>query len=154
MKVNHLVFITLFCLSFATTAQNKFSVLPTVGVATPILDNGLGFQLGVNPSYAITPNFSLEGQVSFTHINATSFIAGEDKTTNSFYALIGGRLYLAPESKAFRPYINALIGGFNNNTSDGNLGFSTGGFLELNRTIIGLSFESSQNLVLKLGRVF
>lgn len=148
------IMVVLLCVNFTIQAQSRFSILPTVGIATPILDNGLGFQLGVNPSLAIRPNFYAEGQLSYTYINTTAFISGEAGSSSSFYALIGGRFYLTPETKKIRPYINGLVGGFSSNDSDGNLGFSVGGFIEMRRTVIGISFESTQNLVLKLGRVF
>ena len=149
-----LISLTLLCLNVAIHAQNRLSTLPTVGVVTPLLDNGLGFQVGVNPSFKVNQYVSIESQFSYSYINASAFLTGEDEINNSFYALIGGRLYLASERKTFRPYINAMMGSSHSNKSGKNLGFSTGGFLQIGKTVVGISLESTQNIVFKLGRRF
>jgi hypothetical protein len=145
----------LLCLSFTINAQEgDFSILPTAGIAAPILDNGTGFTVGLNPAYTVNPYFSIEGQISYTYIKTTAFISGKSGKINSLYTLIGGRLYFLPKEKTVRPYINVLGGGNYGNDSDYNLGLSVGAFLEMKKTVMGLSFETSQNLVLKLGRIF
>ncbi len=62
--IGFLVFIS--SLSFA-----QINVAATVGIANPILDNGFGIQVGVNPSFELTEYFSLESQFSLIHINGT-----------------------------------------------------------------------------------
>ena len=47
-----------------TNAQKgNLSASPTIGVSKPIFDSGLGFHIGVNPSYSLSSNFSIEGQL-------------------------------------------------------------------------------------------
>jgi len=43
--------------------DNKFSNTAILGVGTPILDNGIGFHIGYNPSLSVHEYFAVEGQL-------------------------------------------------------------------------------------------
>ncbi|MFK7933937.1 MAG: hypothetical protein AB8G22_10540 [Saprospiraceae bacterium] len=143
--------------------DTNFSTSTTVGITTPILDNGSGFHIGVNPAYSVSPRFSLEGQVSYlyTKING-SFISGNQGKSNAVNTLVGGRLYLSSEERPNRLYINLLVGGnYNNEEIDGRAnggefsgGFSVGGYVAFRKILLGLSYDTPQNLILKVGYVF
>lgn len=153
-------------LSFGQMAyaqKSNFSTLPTIGVTTRILDNGLGYHIGINPSYLLSPKVSIEGQVSYLYTKITSsFLSGKERKSQSINTLAGGRLYLNSEKRINRFYLNLLIGlnynkeEFNNVKQSGEfgVGLSGGGFLEFNKFVVGLSYDTPQNLVLKAGYVF
>lgn len=161
-KIYGCLFFLLVTLS--TYAQEKdFSISPFVGVTMPILDNGVGAYAGINTSYSITSRFAIEGQVSYlnTKVNS-SFLSGNEGVINSANALVGGRVYLSPQEKKTRFYLNALVGGNYSkesvNSIEGDteftLGFSGGGFVQIKNFIVGLSYETPQNIVLKAGYNF
>ena len=143
--------------------EGNYSSSVSLGVSTPILDNGIGFHIGVNPSYRISPNFSLESQISYiyTQINS-SFLSGDSGMINSTNFLLGGRLYIISADRPSRLYINLLVGGNYNKeeVNDDNLfrefkaGFSFGSYFESGHFIVGLSIDSPQNIVLKTGYIF
>ena len=141
--------------------ETSFSTAITAGPTTPTLDNGLGLHLGVNPAYAISPFLSLEGQLSYLYTFAgTTFLTGEEVNGQAVNILAGGRVYLLSEERKNRLYLNLLLGGNYNReaardviTSEWNLGFSLGGYLERNRFLIGLSYDTPQNVILKVGYI-
>lgn len=159
-------FFALILLSLGLSVQaqtNSFSVASTIGVTTPILDNGIGLHIGINPSYVLSPNLSMEGQISYlyTSIGAT-FLSGKEGNSNALNVLAGGRWYLSPAEPTKRFYLNLLLG-VNYNTeevnevkNDGELsfGYSAGAFYEFNQFLIGLSYDTPQNIVLQVGCVF
>jgi len=67
MSIKHsLLSVLLLFLGYLANAQKKpFSKTVTIGVTTPVLDNGIGPQLGLNPAYRLSPVFSLEEQMSY-----------------------------------------------------------------------------------------
>lgn len=143
--------------------KGSFSTNATVGVTTPILDNGIGVHLGINPSYALFSHLSVEGQLSFIHTNVNgAFISGNEEKVNAGNALVGGRLYFTAPEKNLRPYLNLLLGGnYTRQKRDGGEitanfgpGISIGGFLEMRKLLVGLSFDTPQNIVLKAGFSF
>ncbi len=156
--------LTLLSFGLLTNAQKgNLSGSPIIGVSKPIFDSGLGFHIGVNPSYSLSSNFSLEGQLSYSYTEITSsFLSGKTGQSNSTNILMGGRLYLNSEERPNRFYLNLLVGGNyikeegNGVKYDGeiNMGISSGGFFELGKFLIGLSYETPQNLILKIGYVF
>lgn len=158
-----LVFVTLF-LGLFTNAQNTgLSTLTTIGVTSPLFDDGIGIHVGINPSYPLSNLFSLEGQISYSHTKITStFISGNQGFGNSVYALLGGRLYFNSEKRINRFYVNLLFGGnYNKEVKNGAIqdggfvmGVSGGAFVELNKFNIGLSYETPQNLIFKIGYIF
>lgn len=162
MKLLH-VFLLLFLYTNHLNAQvDKFSIEPTIGLTTPILDNGLGFHIGINPSVRLTQKLSAEGQISYIHGRANSFLSGNVNVVNSVNTLLGGRFYLNSEDKKTRFFFNLLTGlnynneKKNNTSSEGEfqLGFAGGAYININRIIIGVSYDTPQNLILKLGFSF
>ena len=148
--IGFLVFISSY--SFA-----QMNIAATVGVASPILDNGLGIQVGINPSFEITEYFSLESQFSLIHIEGTQFISGDEFTMQSYNALAGGRLYILSSKKYFRPFINLLAGANLNpgETRESDLGVSLGVYGELNdKLLFGIAGETDAFYVAKLGYQF
>lgn len=162
MKLLH-VFLLLFLYTNHLNAQvDKFSIEPTIGLTTPILDNGLGFHIGINPSVRLTQKLSAEGQISYIHGRANSFLSGNVNVINSINTLLGGRFYLNSEDKKTRFFFNLLTGlnynneKKNNTSSEGEfqLGFAGGAYINISRIIIGVSYDTPQNLILKLGFSF
>lgn len=157
-----LIVALLFSGSLLNAQSNNFSTLATIGINTPILDNGVGYHIGINPSYLLSNSFSAEGQLSYltTQING-SFLSGNDGKSNAVNALVGGRLYLTSAANPNRFYLNLLLGlsynkeEINSVTQEGmiNPGFSAGAFVELKKLVIGLSFDTPQNLGIKVGYV-
>ncbi|MGB1204021.1 MAG: hypothetical protein ACPG5B_00155 [Chitinophagales bacterium] len=155
---------TLFLLTFSIKAQqNNFSSSANIGISTPILDNGIGFHIGLNPAYALHSHFSVEGQISYSYTKISgTFLSGNKGNISSINTLVGGRLYFNSEEKAARFYINFLLGGnykaktINNIDKGGEFGmsFSGGGYCEWNNLLIGAAYETPQNVVLKIGYVF
>ncbi len=148
--IGFLVFISSF--SFA-----QMNVAATVGVTSPILDNGLGIQVGVNPSFELSEYFSLESQFSLIHIDGTQFISGDEFTMQSYNALVGGRLYVLGSEKSFRPFINFLAGAnFNSGESrESGVGVSLGVYGELNDSLLfGVAAETEGFFTAKVGYQF
>lgn len=160
----NIVILSLLLLALNTNAQSHhFSSSATIGVTAPILDNGLGFYVGFNPSYALSPFISAEGQISYLYTKTTSsFLSGKMGYSNSVNTLIGGRLYFNSQEKTVRLYINLLAGvNYNKEESDGikkesefSPGLLGGLFLEFDKLLTGITFESPQNMVLKVGYIF
>ncbi len=108
-------------------------------------------------------HLSVEGQLSYIHTDISgAFISGGEEKVNAGNALVGGRLYFTAREKKLRPYLNLLLGGnYTQENQDGGEttanfgpGFSVGGFLEMQKLLIGLSIDSPQNIVLKAGFIF
>jgi len=157
-----LIVVLLFLGSWVNAQSNNFSSLVTIGVSTPILDNGIGYHVGINPSYLLSNNFSIEGQLSYLNTQvSSSFLSGNDEKSNAVNALVGGRLYLTSAANPNRFYLNLLVGinynreEVNSVTQEGmiNPGFSAGAFVELKRLVIGLSVDTPQNLGIKVGYI-
>lgn len=156
-----LFWLTLLFLSLCSTTiaqKRNFSISPTVGLNTPILDNGSGLHFGLNPAYAVSSRFTIESQISYAYANIDgTFLSGESDFQENFNALIGGRLYVRSDEKKVRPYFNLLVGGTINRRSDYEeylFGVSTGFFVDIRRFLVGLSFETPGNVILKVGYVF
>lgn len=163
LKKYILILTLLSFVMFANAQKGDFAIAPTIGVTTPILDGGIGFHIGVNPSYSILPSFSIESQLSYLYTKiSSSFISGKTGMSNSVNILLGGRQYLNSNEKTTRFYLNLLVGGnynkqkLNGESYEGefNFGISAGGFFEFNKFLIGLSYETPQNFILKMGYVF
>ena len=159
---NLLLFVFL-SIGLVTNAQNEnFSISPTIGVCKAALSNGIGFHLGINPSFVLTPHLSFETQISYLYCESlSSFMSNSHQLYNSTNALAGGRLYLNSDERSTRFYFNLLFGinyddvktlGINaSEYSELNLGYSYGFSVEFNRLLIGLSVETLLFTVLKLG---
>jgi len=152
--------------TFANAQTNDFSITATVGVGTPILDNGIGWHIGVNPGFSVSEYFAVEAQVSYFNTKITgSFLSGDTGKAHAVNGLIGPRLYFTPQDAKVRPYINGLIGGLYNREikeriggtstiSEFDIGFSGGAFVEIDKFVVGLSYDTPQNLILKVGYSF
>ena len=159
---------TLFILLVIAAAQlsyaqpKDFSNSITVGITTPILDEGAGIHVGVNPAVLFSHRFAFEGQISFMRTKIKSAVAsGRMGRINSVNILFGPRLYLISREKPTRLYLNVLLGGNYNREQheriqfeNHQLGFSVGAFLEVHQFLLGLSLDAPENLVVKAGFVF
>jgi len=163
MNINlKLVLITffLFIYQISTVAQKgEFSISPTIGLNVPILDNdGLGFHIGINPAYSISSFVAIEGQVSFAYVKDAGFsLSGRASSQSNLNALVGGRFYIFSDEGKTQPYFNLLIGGMYNSEADYMeyvFGGSVGGFVEINKFLLGASFETPGNIIIKVGYVF
>lgn len=153
----------LFCLMLAISSiaqQSTFYTSATIGIASPVLDNGVGFHVGVHPSTTLTDRLSFDSQISYLCTDVKSgFLSGGDFNIHSFNMLGGGRFYFNSSEKTNRFYINLLLGGNYNVESNGvvtidrnfKLGFSTGAFVKLKRLLLGISFDAPQHRVFKVG---
>lgn len=147
-----------------TLAQERdLHVFANLGLGTPFLDKGIGIHLGLNPSCSLFRFLSLEGQASYLYTRTTSaFISGKRGNSHSWNLLAGGRLYFHSKERKNRFYINLLVGGnyLRENLhgekylEEFNPGLSLGSFLELKSITFGLSLESPENLIFKLGYKF
>jgi hypothetical protein len=145
--------------SFAQAS--KASLQPNIGIATPILDGGIGISLSLNGHQPLNSYFGLEGQIAYIYSRIKgSFISGRQGSINSISALAGLRLYFNPKDD-IRFYINGLVGyTAYNETLDGtefkerDPGMSLGAFLDFNRKyVVGLSLEAPKFVVLRFGYV-
>ena len=159
-----LLILSLLFVALSTNAQSHhFSNSASFGVTSPILDNGIGFHMGINPSYSIYSHISAEGQISYLYTKlGSSFLSGKMGYSNSVNTLIGGRIYFNSEGNTVRPFINFLAGvTYNKEESDGiklesefSPGLSGGIFLEFDKLLTGISVESPQHIVIKIGYGF
>jgi len=160
----YILIFVLLLFTFSIKAQkNNFSSSANIGISTPILDNGIGFHIGLNPAYALHSHFSVEGQISYAYTKISgSFLSGNEGNISSINALAGGRLYFNAEEKTTRFYLNFLLGGNYNVEAIDNIdkggefgmGFSGGVFCEWNNLLVGAAYETPQNVVLKIGYIF
>lgn len=151
----------LFISVLNTFAQkNNFSVTPSIGITTPVLDNGVGVLIGLNAAYRVSSFFSWEGQVSYLGTRvSSSFLTGKKGAEHATNVLAGGRLYLVPARRETRVYYNLLLGlnhareKVANEPSRSELGggISTGLYVEKKRLVLGLSYETPQNAVIRVG---
>ncbi len=157
-----LLFVLLFLGIFANAQTKEFSISPNIGITTPILDNGLGIHLGINSAYLFSSHVAVEGQISYLHTRlSATFLSGKEGKSNSVNVLAGGRLYLNSEEKTNRFYFNLLAGGYyekekfeNNVAHKFAIGFSSGVYLQLKKVLLGLSFDTPQNVIFKVGYQF
>jgi hypothetical protein len=136
---------------------------PNLGLSTPVLDNGVGVQLGINPSYSLSSRFKLEGQLSFNYSWISgAFLSGGQSYVYAVNSLVGTAFYLNAEERQNRFYLNLLLGAnyyqeFENAMRSEpffQLGYSIGFYADFNKLILGLAFESPAYPLLKLGYRF
>jgi len=160
-----ILLITLLTLigSIAKAQDNSFSNTAILGIGTPILDNGIGFHIGYNPSLSVHEYVAVEGQLSYFYAKVTgSFLSGDTGMVHSVNTLVGPRIYFTPQDAKVRPYISALAGGLYNNeiidridsAPEFGLGFSGGAFVKVNQLTFGLSYDTPGNVILKAGYTF
>ena len=161
--------IVVFALCFIGLGMNaqssKLHFLGTVGITTPILDNGVGVTLGFNPSYAVGEIFSVEGHVSYTFTKVSgTFMGGGKATVNELSACIGPRVYFNKADKKTRFYINLLYGiTLEEDTDRSDVfkdsyqlspGLTTGFYVERGPMVCGIAFQSTFSYALKIGYQF
>jgi hypothetical protein len=159
----YLILLLLSSQLFAQAPKKAFSTTASLGITTPLLDGGLGLHLGGNPAYALSDYIALEGQLSYIYTRVTgSFLSGRTGNSHAVNTLAGGRFYLHAPEKRTRIYFNALLGGnyFQEKMSgqmeqrEWGLGFSLGGYVAVSRVVVGLSYDTPQNVILKAGFIF
>ncbi|MFK7756598.1 MAG: hypothetical protein AB8B53_06675 [Flavobacteriales bacterium] len=162
-----LLFLGIIFASFSRSSyahEGRLTPSASLGITTPLLDNGIGFSAAVNLTYDLTSHFATESQVSFIHTRvSSSFLSGNQGGVNSLNYFFGARLYLTSPEKTYRFYINLLPGISLNSESSKEFkklfesikfGATAGAFLELEKVFTGISIESPQNLLLKVGYIF
>lgn len=167
IRVLHVLMIIVLVgyLSMVKGQSIKHQFAGHLGVASGILDNGFGLNLGLTASQSLSRFFALEGQASYTKAGVSSFLSGEKERIGSLSLLVGGRLYLTSPQKSIRPYLNFLVGGaFVNerrigsattSTDEFTAGASTGLYVEVKRKLFfGVSVESPSFLILRGGYAF
>jgi len=162
-KVILSTFLVLITLSLFAQ-KGTYKTAATIGITTPLLDNGTGFHIAINPIYGIGSHIALEGQVAYGNAKITgSFLSGNQGKLISFNALAGARAYLLSPEKNTRPYLNLLVGGVRlletrDNQPAGNpdyfFGFSVGAHVEISKFMVGLSYENFGLVILKAGYHF
>lgn len=147
-------------LSMNIQAQGQpYAVTPQLGVVFPILDEGTGFHVGINPTARLLSWLSAEGQLSFRTTRITGeFLSGKPripKSLNAAQAMGGLRLYMNRERNKYRPFLNVLLGlGYIQETGlessiDGAATY--GIFVQGPHLMGGLSIETQGALLFKLG---
>ena len=161
MNYPRLFVILLLCTHQLKAQNNELSIMPSIGFASGLFD-GQGYYIGVNPVKKLTDRFSAEGQISFISASGAAFLSGTQQNVQSLGMLLGGRFYLNSQENKTRFYLNTLIGLNYNNTENENrprieeyaLALSGGVFVALNKTTIGLGFDTPQYFMLKVGYMF
>lgn len=142
---------------------SKWSAVVTLGTVIPLLDSGVGFQLGVQPHYAIWRYLGVEGLLNFSRTNISgNFISGTKSNEMVINSMLGARLYLNAPEKRNRFFVNMLLGQsfyreqFRNgeDRSFREWGLSTGLYFQPSRYILGLGMESPGYLFIKAGMKF
>lgn len=146
-------------LSASAQQQERFTITPNAGIVLPMLDEGAGILLGVNPVIRLASWISAEGEVSLIAVRITSkFLSGPEPPGGGITALqaMGGlRIYLNKEKRRVRPFINAMLGvarvsetGISSETTGG---LSMGAFLQGRHLMGGIALETPGFLVFKMG---
>jgi len=162
-RVMACLILTVFGATALSAQDGKFKLTPNVGLATTILSGGAGVQVAINPSYQLYKSLHAEGQISYSNVQAgDTFFSANEKVT-AVNALVGLRVYLFGNAATTRLYTNLMIGitsyqvtnfstGRETNTQDA--GASLGLYLERKKFVVGVSFDSPEHMVLRVGFVF
>lgn len=162
MRLIFISFILLFVqFSFLTAQESKSAIHVNIGFGGHILDNSTCYHVGINPSYSVTRFLSAEGQLSYVYSDVKgTFLQGYFGNAHTISLLGGGRLYFTNPEKAFRPYVNFMLGGFylsesldNGDNEILSLNFSSGVFLEFKKFVGGLCLDPQGNVLLKAGYI-
>ena len=156
------ILLTLFlsCIFFLSQLQAQRTSVGIMGGASfPILDNGFGVHVGIHPSYRLNSYLSLEGQASFTtNFIDAGFLSGQTSRDQFIQLLAGPRIYLSPRDSKNRYYFNLLLGwgarvsalrlldDYNNY-----FGYSGGFYAQFSHWILGVGYETPQNIFFKIG---
>lgn len=131
----------------------------SLGVSTPLLDNGWGIHAGYHPVFSISNYFAVEGYAGYSYNQITGeFLSGEQGSRHSSELLIGPRLYFIKKHKKFRPYINLLAGiqlnlkkEASENELDINLGVSPGLYIDINKITLGFFLSTPEQMGFRFG---
>jgi len=132
-------------------------------ITTPILDNGTGFSLGLNPSKDLNRFIKAEMQINYNYTTiSSSFVSGRTGSVNSGNVLVGGRLSFMPSEKPNRIYVNALIGAnLSREMKDGLetqddllFGLSSGVYVKLKQFAVGAGVEAPAYFFVRAGYTF
>lgn len=152
----------LLCLGLYMTLpaqRQSFAVTPQAGLVFPVLDEGIGIHIGLNPTARLLSWISAEGQFSYSNTRITrEFLSGTPRTPKRIHttqAMGGLRLYLNRERNKYRPFLNVMLGTGYIEETDLDPGFegaaSYGIFVQGPHLMGGLSIETHGALLFKLG---
>jgi hypothetical protein len=131
------IFGIIFLLATSANAQSSTSEI-FISISSPILDNGLGFDLGLRSSLLQGENLSLMGQIGFGQYSVSEFLSGRITKGNYSGLMIGPSITFLRESKLKPTFL--LLGGvqahYQKREGVGNsLDFGIGASAELNVSI-------------------
>ena len=155
----------LIALSIASHAQDKkIAFSATTGLVISHTELGTEYQ-----------EFDFGGHIGFnlyskkekrfkTDLQSSLNVSGAQNSSSSFLsvnALYGGRYYIIDPEKPVTAFVNALVGGvyiyeLGDDFIDDRfgVGYSVGGFVDINRLMIGAAAESFHNFIFKVGYTF
>ncbi|MFK8056301.1 MAG: hypothetical protein AB8F78_09310 [Saprospiraceae bacterium] len=154
----YLILLSALCTSLNMSAQkNKTEISFTGGYALQLVPAGSGWHGGINVYSKTEKRLKLDLQFSAN-------LTREKNSYRSHFAanLIGGtRYYILDPTKTATIFTNVLVGpAFVIENGDDyiesllNIGYSVGIFVDNNRFLTGLSIESYQSLLFKVGYAF
>lgn len=153
-------FVCVLLSSLKITAQ-EIGYRASLGAVYPVLDNGIGYHIAVNPTFNFNKEILVEGQLSFSQTQISgAFLSGKTGRESVVGAFVGARYYLNSPEKEVRFALNYLMGLYVVAEQPGDqefeafLGVTPGFYIEKNKIYIGAAFESPQNAILKLGYIF
>lgn len=155
-----LLFFILASTLFLSHLQAQKTTVGLMGGASfPILDNGFGLHIGIHPSYSLNSYLSLEGQASFTtNFIESAFLSGETYRDQFMQFLAGPRLYVNSNTTNNRYFVNLLVGwgarvsALRISTNYNNyLAYSGGLYGQFSHLILGIGYETPQNIFFKIG---
>ncbi len=163
-KILLLTGLFIFLCSFAKAQDKKMQVSTTVGYSLnydafdgPSLRSSPGFHLGFNLYKRVPKRFKTDLQLSI-NLSGRGSSKGNVLSVNP---LFGGRYYITNPESSNNVFVNTLIGGsLVRETGDDfyenflSVGYSVGCYANLNRLVLGLSIESYNNLIIKVGYKF
>jgi hypothetical protein len=148
----------------AQSQDRKLEFSPTTGLVMAYEEPGSGFEeLGYGVHFGVNI-YSKRPKRLKTDLQISMNFTGKAIGTGSILsvnALYGGRFYLTRPEQRTKVFVNALAGGafigesgddFTENRFD--LGYSLGSFVLIKRMLLGVSAESYNNVILKIGYTF
>jgi hypothetical protein len=156
-----LIFFIFLAIGFQALGQEEhLKNVVTAGGSTLFLDNGWGVHAGYNPVFSFSNHLGLEIYAghNFTNVSG-SFISGRKSKIHTSSLLAGPRLYMLRKGTKVRPFINLLAGSLlifekketRNFSHDFVFGLSTGLFVDINRTMLGLYLSSPNEIGFRMG---
>ena len=158
-----LIFIFFFSFGLSTEAQTKkheFSY--TIGLVVNHDELGSGYQTFTYGGHVGFNMYSKKVKQLKSELQVSLNLVGRDGSSFlSLNALYGGRYYFVDPAKTTTFFVNTLIGGLYLNESGDDFienligfGYSIGFFMDKDRFLIGVSAESFNNFIFKIGYTF